>query len=412
MKKVKIPRNAICPCGSNLKYKKCCMNKDFDWYIDENGKCIRQIALKDELAIEGLKKVIEIQNERFKKIYGRDMADDEPIFFDTYVESMDDMFENMLKSLEERKYDPAFIYAARKTRRLVFANNESRLTTKELQEWDEAYNEYYKGIKYKGLEDEVVDEMITELKNQIYLYGMIINKYGSTENNLCKYRKISIKEYIFFCITKTMKTLKSVVKQAKNNYVEDCYSLLRSIFENYLHIIYLKKYPEKLQDLTEAKVGISRGTHEYAKTKKGKENKRIIIDKVTGKEFDGAISSYNMICASDFEEDEVLFDYLYKHLSNFTHPNVLTAHNYINKENFDPTLNNSPNAVLYLGIFLGIIILDQIDNFQSIDILVKKDIENFISRMKIMLNNMGDGICKNSFDESILENLNKRISYL
>lgn len=131
MKKVKIPRNAICPCGSNLKYKKCCMNKDFDWYIDENGKCIRQIALKDELAIEGLKKVIEIQNERFKKIYGRDMADDEPIFFDTYVESMDDMFENMLKSLEERKYDPAFIYAARKTRRLVFANNESRLTTKD-----------------------------------------------------------------------------------------------------------------------------------------------------------------------------------------------------------------------------------------------------------------------------------------
>jgi len=55
---VKIGRNDFCPCGSGLKYKKCCLNKEVPTPGDAKSFYLRKykIRLKEKKDIEGIKK--------------------------------------------------------------------------------------------------------------------------------------------------------------------------------------------------------------------------------------------------------------------------------------------------------------------------------------------------------------------
>ena len=64
---------------------------------------------------------IACQFEAFRKKFGRDPGPDDPIFFDP---------------------DPAFIYAFKRTGRIVTESNKHRLTEKELRRWNDAISEY------------------------------------------------------------------------------------------------------------------------------------------------------------------------------------------------------------------------------------------------------------------------------
>ena len=57
MNKSKVGRNDPCPCGSGLKYKKCCLGKD-DGQTEENRTAYARkynVRLKDEKAVEGIR---------------------------------------------------------------------------------------------------------------------------------------------------------------------------------------------------------------------------------------------------------------------------------------------------------------------------------------------------------------------
>jgi methionyl aminopeptidase len=57
MNKSKVGRNDPCPCGSGLKYKKCCLGKDDGPTEDNRTAYARKykIRLKDEKAVEGIR---------------------------------------------------------------------------------------------------------------------------------------------------------------------------------------------------------------------------------------------------------------------------------------------------------------------------------------------------------------------
>jgi methionyl aminopeptidase len=57
MNKSKVGRNDPCPCGSGLKYKKCCLGKDVGRTEDNLTAYARKynIRLKDEKAVEGIR---------------------------------------------------------------------------------------------------------------------------------------------------------------------------------------------------------------------------------------------------------------------------------------------------------------------------------------------------------------------
>ena len=53
-KKSKIGRNDICPCGSGLKYKKCCMNKKENSKIEDKEFSIPEILSLLKTALQDL----------------------------------------------------------------------------------------------------------------------------------------------------------------------------------------------------------------------------------------------------------------------------------------------------------------------------------------------------------------------
>ncbi|MEN8758393.1 MAG: M24 family metallopeptidase, partial [Desulfobacterales bacterium] len=57
MNKSKVGRNDPCPCGSGLKYKKCCLGKDDGSTEDKRTAYARKykVRLKDEKAVEGIR---------------------------------------------------------------------------------------------------------------------------------------------------------------------------------------------------------------------------------------------------------------------------------------------------------------------------------------------------------------------
>lgn len=413
MIKLKVGRNETCPCGSGRKYKKCCINQNIEWHLDDNGKIIIRNIIKNDFSMKQLKKVLDLQQKRFYELYGRYLNEDEPILFDQYAYSIDEDFENLMKLLEDNNFDPAYIYAARKTGRLVTKYNETQLTGKEIDEWNNAIEEFnhINSPANNNIENsDIENELKNELVKIFYIYGLVVNKCGTIQKNLDYYKSVSSRDYILFCVTKTMKSLKAINEQVENYFIEDSKNILRSIFENYLYIVYLIKFPEKVQDLTSAKVGLEKGTHEYAKTSSGKEDKRIIVNKATGERFDGSISSYKMACASSFNEDVVIFDYLYKYLSNYIHPSIFTVKEYKSESNFDVFKRNSPNNVIFFSVFFGTIILDQIRRINILDSFTNKDVENYLLKIKTKLISFCNKVTKNEQQEKIWINLIKRIN--
>jgi hypothetical protein len=111
--------------------------------------------------IEGNKKIIpmtpeakavfERQLEAFRVKFGRDPEPQDPVFFDPDADTPtqiseakgDQYWRLIIGAAAKVGIDPAKIYAMHKTGRIVTEDNTQFLTDDELQEWNDAIDEYH-----------------------------------------------------------------------------------------------------------------------------------------------------------------------------------------------------------------------------------------------------------------------------
>lgn len=381
--KKKVGRNSPCPCGSEKKYKHCCIDKEFDWLEDKEGNITRAIKINNETA-----NFFKKQEEYFKEVFGRKPAEEDPVFFQQYNEPIEIMNETIVSYMKEAGIEPAIIYAFKKTGRILTEKNKSNLTNAEIQEWENAINEYEENKKLSSdsksssIELSYID-LTHEYKSCLYLYGMILAKVGSIDI----FHGVSFKDFILFCVTKTQKTLNAILNLIENGLSEDAFILIRSIYESFLYISFVLKNPNKFDDLVTAKLGLYLGTHKYA-TKKGKEDRRTIVEVANEeKKFKGHISTYKMAQSTGYNEDVKIFDILYDFLSSYTHPGVLSLLAYVNEDKrFDATMRNINFETIVLTIFISTLILDKLRSYSDIPETIKEDITTFITRIKPKMN--------------------------
>jgi hypothetical protein len=104
---------------------------------DEDGNICREIAIDNPEMIAALDEMAD----EFRKQHGRDPGPDDLLFGDI---GDDQEIENMMVDImREAGSDPAFIYAFKKTGRVVTAWNKDKLTDDELSEWQQAVEEYH-----------------------------------------------------------------------------------------------------------------------------------------------------------------------------------------------------------------------------------------------------------------------------
>lgn len=138
IKTTKISRNEPCPCGSGKKYKKCCIDKDFEWTTDEKGQIYKSVHLNDE-AME----ILERQRAKFIEKFGREPGPGDPVFFDLPPE--EEVRDLAVEAMQSAGIPPELIYAYKKIGMMVTEDNYSLWSEKDLDEYEAAIDEYKKG---------------------------------------------------------------------------------------------------------------------------------------------------------------------------------------------------------------------------------------------------------------------------
>ena len=98
--------------------------------------------------------IIAQQKKLFREQFGREPGPDDPLFFDPGVaapqflsdESTDEIWKTLSQAGDSR-IDPAIVYAMNKTGRMVTETNVHFLTDTELQEWNDAVDEYHQKVE-------------------------------------------------------------------------------------------------------------------------------------------------------------------------------------------------------------------------------------------------------------------------
>jgi hypothetical protein len=100
--------------------------------------------------------IIAQQKKLFREQFGREPGPDDPLFFEPGVvavpqflsdESSDEIWKSLLQAAGDSGIDPAIVYAMNKTGRIVTETNVHFLTDAELQEWNDAVDEYHQKVE-------------------------------------------------------------------------------------------------------------------------------------------------------------------------------------------------------------------------------------------------------------------------
>ncbi len=320
-KKSPIRLDEPCPCQSGKKYKDCCAGKKFRWMRDEAGEVYIEAPI-----LEPTYDVLERQLSEFKGIFGRKPGKNDKVFVQQYLYSEEDFDDEVYSSASEAGVDPRVIYATLRTGRFVTDENLGFIPDSEILEWKAAIREYDELIEdgkdpFLVLRDLTPD--IQDAYRELILdtYASIVH-FGSFLENIPRNRRISEASFFqYYCAARSLDTLRTIYRLHTSRYADDVFILVRSLYENYLRIMFVRQHPEKSLDFF-AMYGVALGTHEYEKRKNGKINRRVIVEKESGRRFEGHISNRRMAESSDLGLDVEFYDQIYDFFSTYAHPDM------------------------------------------------------------------------------------------
>lgn len=300
----------------------------------------------------------EMQAE-FERIFRRPPEEDEPFFFPTnLLMSAEDVQDSIAAAMQQATIDPALQYAMQKTGWIIGEANRHLFSSENLQEWDDAiveYREWQSGVgRFSNLRR--LEDAIASLEDEFARLPLVLSLF-LRHAHAPKRGRTTNRDMAFFYATKTLKSLQACDALVGLNYGEDAMSLGRSIFENYLQILFAIKKPAEHDDWVTAKTGLVAGTHEFP-TKNGKVVFRQIREKSSGRTVDLVSRAKMAKEFSPIAEDAQLYELLYEVLSSYAHPDPVQFENYVSSVGFDAAGRSVVAQAHSLACFLTALNLD------------------------------------------------------
>jgi hypothetical protein len=180
-----------------------------------------------------------------------------------------------------------------------------------------------------------------------------------------------------------MKAVAKLVKDPKHR--ADVLNLARSLYENYLTMVYTRKQPHKMAEIFDAKAGLKHGWFEYCLNKNGEIDRRRAKEKRTGKVVSLEISKKEMARSSDYEEDLKIYNYLYDYLSGYTHADVGVMFDYLSEAERD--LSGDGNYSEFMSeavafpLLITTFILDEARKTNIVNDVTKSDVVRFLEHI-------------------------------
>jgi hypothetical protein len=378
----------LCPCGTGRRFENCCRTKSFEWVADGEGGWDRSVPIKPEHrphfdAIVG----------RFKAIFRRDPLPHDNPAVETYVMSADDFMDafEVAAGRADVGLDPAFFYAMRKTGSIVLSELRHVVPEKRLEEWDKAIAEYQR-TRTQPVPDDLT--AVAELKRQLdeeferlpYILGKMVKDCAATHPRFLKGVAQFQRGFVFFAVARTAKTVRALKHLIGDNLGEDALSLVRSIYENYLHMVIAVLAPGLLKRLADAQVGLVIGTHRNPLNSRGKPNRRIIEDPSNGQRVRADVTTLELAQQSPFPQDVLVHRLLYSFLSRYTHPHVRTVAHYMDAERgYSTTGRDTVFEAFMLALTVSGLVLDAMLQVRPLHDSCRRDAVTFLSHLRSKL---------------------------
>lgn len=177
--------------------------------------------------------------------------------------------------------------------------------------------------------DEWQAVLTVHLGAYIRIFQKLVDEYGIAEVILWKSSQHVANDFLYFCVTRSCKTLMAVKTLILRGLPEDALILTRSLYENYVNIVYVLNNPEDIDHVARRKLGVSIGHYRFAQTPKGKIDRRTVVDPESGEHLPFGLSLEKLAGGSRHIEDHDVHGLLYSYLSEYTHPNLVALGSYL-----------------------------------------------------------------------------------
>ncbi len=331
--------------------------------------------------------------QEFIRRFKREPGQGDPIFLAKYLYSEQDLSRESNQLFRAAGVSPAVAYAHRKTGYILTKSNRAFATGAAIQEWEEAIDEYETfgdpadGDSEGAIFDRTLTALLDEIDSLIFLFGLANDNFFNTPALLDHEEELLISpgQYQALCVVRTHRTLRSIKVLLAQHMADDVLKLARSLYENYLHMVYIGSRPERIHDLVDAVIGLRAGSHAYKCTSKGKADKRTIVEIATGKEYLGHISAFSMAQASPIPEDLAFFDFFYETTSQFIHPSIFALDGYLAENGLDPVKSHMYEEGVVFSALVACMVADRIAEIKNCPRQIVKDAAVVVRRTKALL---------------------------
>lgn len=246
------------------------------------------------------------------------------------------------------------------------------------------------------------------LEKQITLCQTFVDNYSVAKAiyfDDFKNRDFIVNDFLHFCFAKSCKSLLAVEALIKIHCSEDALIILRSAYENYIHITYLLNHPESIDEFVQKKVGLHTGTFKYAETSRGKINRRNIIDSETNELLPFGVSNMRMLEGSRHSLDCEVYNVMYPFLSEHVHTHMMASGSYRDRTvQWKYTYSRGANDLqaLTLSVYISVLLLNEAVDFEAVDIKFRKLVKSENKKAAKLLLDVGKQV---EFSEVLLRRL-------
>jgi hypothetical protein len=303
------------------------------WQRDDHGDPFRTVKIPAEYR----EYVFDGPLKEFRHIFRRDPHSNDRAFPAAYITDAEEFEEEFVKAAVKADVDPALVYAFRKTGRIIVRGVSDHLPKRYLDEWSEAIDEYQESLERPSPGPSALDEKIGPVMDEAvrlpYLFGKLL--VDVNERPPVQLRRTGFPAvFALFCAARTAKSLQAIRMLVETQAAEDSLTIVRSMYEGYLHCIGALREPELLAEVQRAKAGVHAGTHIHPMTRKGRPDYRVAVDVISGERLRAELLIGRLARLSPYPEDADIYRELYSYLSRFAHPHILAVGQFLGPTGF------------------------------------------------------------------------------
>ena len=272
------------------------------------------------------------------------------------------------------------------------------------------------------MNNEFYFESLKIARDVVDFFNYLISTYGEVKvikygNNNKNFERNKYHDFIYYCFTKSCRSLYASIELAKSNFREDSLMVLRTVYENYLHIAHVLNNPHKIQEYVAQPVGISTGKYNYKIDEHGKKYYNIVVDSETKKEYKHGTSNYTRAKFSINNHDIKVHQYIYNYLSEHIHPNMMASGNYRSKDSTNYLVEpwNIHLEIVFLILYICFILLDVMNYYHTeysiwnVEDLSVPEILEFMALRNELKNRIYEVIEISEFDKGLDKLIKDRI---